>query len=885
MTDDQTELQKVEAAIAAQQALLGSGVLPDAQIEATLAALHNRRDILIKQGHQAQAVVKSQVTGDVLAANARKTTYIINVTAEAFWQQYSAVLAELSTADLQQATKVYLTQLVDRYQYLDFKGMGVSDRVPLRMPLLEMYVPLKARIEMPEGDTWSHQLRLAGRQVSQEEAEAMGQRLSEPQPLVTLLGQHDGLIILGDPGAGKTTFLKVLTLRLALGEGEALGLGQRLPILVPLSAYANALDAHDIPLDEFVATYYRERGLKLPIAAMLSEALAQGGALLLLDGLDEIRDLARRQLVMSRLVDFFTFQRRQGNKFILTSRIVGYRDVRPTVAGLAECTLVDFDHAEITQFVNQWTAAVERAARGDTAIAAAEAARERSELLASVERNPGVRQLAANPLLLTILALMKRQGITLPERRVELYQKYVETLLRHWNLARGLDGRASRDLDVVETTRVLAPLALWMHQTSPGVGLVKREAVRRKLEEIYAERGEPDPEQAGRQLLSDAREYASLLLERGAGMYGFIHLTFQEYLAAVAIAQRGQQDVKPVVQALADHIADDNWHEVSLLAIGYLGIVQQRDEAAGMALRDLIQLAPGEPGQATILAGEAALDAWPGGVTPACKKAVIEALQTAMVDTAVSLPRRAKAGQVLGRLGDPRAGVTTLPPLLTPVLEGEFLYGDSKKKRGVKPFQAGIYPITNSQFAHFIEAGGYNEATWWSREGWQYRQQAKWTQPRLWDDSKWNIPNHPVVGISWFEAEAFCNWLSAEYGQAYRLPAEAEWERLVRGQDGREFPWGDRWQDGVSNTIESRIGQTSAVGMFPAGVSPSGAYDCAGNVWEWGADWYYEDKDSRVLRGGAWDYDLDYARCSYRSRDYPSLRVDDLGFRLVVSPI
>ncbi len=97
---------------------------------------------------------------------------------------------------------------------------------------------------------------------------------------------------------------------------------------------------------------------------------------------------------------------------------------------------------------------------------------------------------------------------------------------------------------------MLAPLALWMHETSPGVGSGEGKGSRRKLEEIYTNRNEADPEQAARQLLADAREYASLLLERGAGEYGFIHLTFQEYLAGIAIAQQGQSDIGPVVDLL-----------------------------------------------------------------------------------------------------------------------------------------------------------------------------------------------------------------------------------------------------------------------------------------------------------------------------------------------
>lgn len=236
--------------------------------------------------------------------------------------------------------------------------------------------------------------------------------------------------------------------------------------------------------------------------------------------------------MVDRVVDFYTFQRRAGNKFVLTSRVVGYGEVRPAAEGLAECTLVDFDAEEIKTFATQWTTTIERAARGVTEVAAQEAEREKDELLQDIGRNEGVRRLAANPLLLTILALMKRQGVTLPERRVELYDQYVRTLLGSWNRARGLGRPPTRDLDVVETVRILAPLALWMHQVSPGAGLVKQGELRRKLVEIYRQQGDVDPERASRRFLRDVREYASLLLERGPGQYGFIHLTFEEYLAA-----------------------------------------------------------------------------------------------------------------------------------------------------------------------------------------------------------------------------------------------------------------------------------------------------------------------------------------------------------------
>jgi len=110
--------------------------------------------------------------------------------------------------DLRAATTQYLTYLQDRHQYLSLKGIGLSERVPLQLPLLDLYVPLQARLELPPGETWNRpSLRLAGRELSPEEQEVLTGRLSEPRPVLDLLQQRDGLVILGDPGAGKTTFL------------------------------------------------------------------------------------------------------------------------------------------------------------------------------------------------------------------------------------------------------------------------------------------------------------------------------------------------------------------------------------------------------------------------------------------------------------------------------------------------------------------------------------------------------------------------------------------------------------------------------------------------------------------------------------------------------
>jgi len=617
------------------------------------------------------------------------------------------------------AARIYLAYLADFYRYLDLRGMGVSDRVPLRLPLLEMYVPLKARREAPVGETWERPIRVAGRAASAEDLEGLGERLGAPVPLLELLAKHDGLILLGDPGAGKTTFLKYLALILATGQGKALGLGARLPVLLPLAAYANALaEGKDEPLVPFIARYYQEKRVGLSVAALIDAGLERGNVLFLLDGLDEVRERDLRHLVVERVRELYSLYRKRGNKLVVTSRIVGYREVRPEAEGLAECMLADFDDDEISELIGKWTAALEKAATGESKVAARVAERERVELLAAVQGNPGVRSLAANPLLLTILALMKRQGVELPERRIELYKTYVDTLLKHWNLARSLDRQGGRDLDPVETTKVLAPLALWMHEQSPGVGLVKEGDLHRELERLFAERGYPDPAVPAR-FLEDVRNHSALLLDRGGRQYGFIHLTFQEYLAAVALAQKAQRGAGAVVDALALHVGEAPWHEVSLLTVGYLAIVQQWETVASEVVEELLRRAPGSPGESVVLAGGAVADAGAGGVSARCRGAVVTSLRETMTATGrVPARLRAAAGRALAGVGDPRREVMTLEGMeLCSVPAGSFwmgsgeedpeAYSDEQPRHEVDlPYEVrmGRHPVTVAQFREYVEA-------------------------------------------------------------------------------------------------------------------------------------------------------------------------------------
>jgi len=195
------------------------------------------------------------------------------------------------------------------------------------------------------------------------------------------------------------------------------------------------------------------------------------------------------------------------------------------------------------------------------------------------------------------------------------------------------------------------------------------------------------------------------------------------------------------------------------------------------------------------------------------------------------------------------------------------------------------YPVTNAQYRFFVEEGGYQERRYWTDEGWRVKERGGWTEPRY-AGGAFDLSNHPGVRVSWYEAVAYCRWLTEKLralgalseDEVVRLPTEREWQRAAQGDDRRAYPWGE-WAEGYANTIESGIDQTSAVGLFPEGASPCGALDMAGNVWEWCADWYDEDRAAKVLRGGSWYYNQRYARCIYRGRLNPRLRGSRVGFR------
>jgi len=235
---------------------------------------------------------------------------------------------------------------------------------------------------------------------------------------------------------------------------------------------------------------------------------------------------------------------------------------------------------------------------------------------------------------------------------------------------------------------------------------------------------------------------------------------------------------------------------------------------------------------------------------------------------------------------------------------GEFLMGSPKGEGSddehpqhpltLPDYYIARTPVTNAQFACFIEDGGYRRDEFWTEAGWQVKEKQSWTQPRLWTDKEWNHPDYPVVGVSWYEALAYARWAGGT------LPGEAEWEKAAswdpRAGRKRRYPWGDEWNPNWCNSKEKGPGRTTPVAAYsPQGDSYYGCADMAGNVWEWCRSRYVgyhpydpadgrEDLDGvspRVLRGGAFYGNPRHVRCAFRNYNGPHNRDYGVGVRLV----
>ncbi|RQW03777.1 formylglycine-generating enzyme family protein, partial [candidate division KSB1 bacterium] len=336
-----------------------------------------------------------------------------------------------------------------------------------------------------------------------------------------------------------------------------------------------------------------------------------------------------------------------------------------------------------------------------------------------------------------------------------------------------------------------------------------------------------------------------------------------------------------VFEIIDEHADVEGWRQT----LGFVfGIVLQDNQSAEKSIKILENLLAGVEGnqwERLVLLADffEIIYAKEYVPAPAVRQRFIDYCLAA-IEKSAPLSHRFDLARAMGILGDPRiVDVRQTPDGYVLIPKGKLTLGETGKKVEIKEsFYMSKYPVTNAQYKLFMEEDGYRNDAWWSKEGKVWREKENISEPRYWRQGRWNGANFPVVGVSWYEAAAFCAWADG------RLPTEAEWE-WAAGRGERTYPWGDTAPTKErANYWESGLRRTTPVGIFPDGATPDGLLDMAGNVLEWCEDWYDERKSVRVLRGGSWYVVVVRLLCSDRDWYVPYVRDYGIGFRLVRFP-
>ena len=513
-------------------------------------------------------------------------------------EKITASRASLLQASKKLAEEVYLKRLADKYLYADFKGIAQLQRL-LSLPLDDIFVDLKVTPEEQEEirnekekklkeelETATDVQRLKILQ-SLEALDANSIEQSRPSarvPLGSALKNPGTYVLLGGPGTGKTTVVKRLARTFALGattvQERYPELQWAFPIVIPITQFASERNGRTLYnfINDSLKSQIGETG-----AEAFTEHWLNGRVLLLLDGLDEVSNTAER-ISCARAIDEIASVLAK-NKLIVSTRKIGYSICRLSTP-VTHFTLLPFTKKDISTFVKQWYLALEKANKPETQDLT-EAQNAAKALNSEIQRNASVTSLASNPLMLTIIALIKHQQVTLPERRVELYDVALRTLIHSWNLARSLSpipcARSSASAE--ETREIWASIAYWMHATA------NREVSRDKLyEKLVAtlvddfDYPRHEATQAANSYLESASETSGLLEARGPSTFAFVHQSFQEYLAALFLARPASK----AILKITEHKNDPRWHEVIRLAAGHLGVTAGEREILANLLDSLI---------------------------------------------------------------------------------------------------------------------------------------------------------------------------------------------------------------------------------------------------------------------------------------------------------
>jgi len=782
---------------------------------------------------------------------------------------------------------------------------------------------------------------------------------SKPIPLLEAVADDDNkrLVILGKVGSGKSSFIDYLSWGIASSwldqPSVSIPFKKRPVVRIVLRNIAvemqgsKSKDSYLLIKQAIDNEIEKIAGEVLP--HYYEELLEQG--VILLDGLDEVtRNDGRLQKLLNAIEDF-SQHLSDAARLIITSRPYAYDEHR--LAGFKVVELEPMDDQQIKAFIQHWYKIMppkdiwQNGAVGQ--------ASNLTDIILD-QRRTYLKKLAETPLTLTLMTSLHYARNILPHSRAELYESSLGLLLDRWQQRlyvykqdHGFEDYEYKALNVptAELTSMLTKLANKVHQRQQQEQAAAEnnqytDITRDEIIATFDDNLRRDLDCRADNLLDFMQYRSAILVATSDQHFSFVHRSFQEFLVAKSIAN--SLDWRNTIK---DFVYQDHrwWREVFLLLMGLKSLHSFGDAMSAMML--WIDDLPDDSWQQTEI-GKWALIRLSANAAIEVKlleklnddtayKTLLSRLQEWLTKylnyKALPILERAEAGRFLGLLGDQRKGVGVkivndqcLPDIdwvHIPAKGKAFMMGSDDHYEYEKPahsqtmpedYHLSRYPVTNAQFAAFVDGGGYQDQQYWSDKVWQSIQHNKIEYPRYWHNWQWNTANHPVVGVSWFEAMAFVRWLDAvksEQGRV-RLPTEREWEFAARGEQSLIYPWGNDWQAELANTKELSLKQTSAVGLFEQ-PNPFAVDEMTGNVWEWTQSQWgnklwageaktqladpdfaypYDERDGRenmdehqafVLRGGSWYLNYRDCRSSDRNRFNPGFRNYNVGFRLLLS--
>ena len=871
---------------------------------------------------------------------------------------HAAAPSELSPAD--KALPRYFQRLWKRCNALPLAAMGGEETPGQDVLLEQVYIDLDTTTRIPLAEKTAEQAAI------DRDGDEIPRLVRDEEKVLSALEaatETDRLVLLGDPGGGKSSFVRQLAAWLAAAhigykelpaEWEPL-----LPLLVALRDLAPRLA--ELSLEGKSATKQQQLLRKavmdqwrtdledmdaVDLFDALPDWLDKGQVLLIFDGLDEV-PVATRDRV--RLAVQAIMDQHEVSRVIVTCRERSYSG-DGMLPGFTTQTLAPFDEEKIRNFVRNWYIA--QAEQGQLTQSEAN---ERVDDLLEAATAADLSELAANPMLLTTMAIIHQEQVGLPKERVRLFSRAVQVLLRRWQKRKGLNvsEKLSAVLDDDRKLRtIMERLAYEAHQRQSEDGAPRGDLARKDILELLERPEYLDDIGLADEFLDYVDQRSGLLVGHGGdarlnrpALYSFPHRTFQEYLAGCyLITGRG------VARQYWRHVREgDYWYLAARLGAEELLHNKQMvpnllDLAYALCVQGLPQTeeqwrALTWSGRMATMMGkeEIARDDKPDGGKDYWKRLIDHF--PAVLGSPLPAVEQAEAGRVLALLGDSRPEVTNVDSMrFCSVPAGEFWMGSAEEDEDAdddeRPlhqvdipydYWIGRYPVSNAQYAAFVEDNGYLVSGYWpeaiAHNFWQEEKGFKGS----WDDDfrrgpvdyglPFSLENHPVVGVSWYEVLAFRRWLTERWQANGRLPehlrvtlpSEAEWEKAVRGglripsqttssaagqwelleqlvdnpQDRRRYPWGDEFDPNLANSHDSGIGRTSALGVFAEQQNPYGVQEMSGNVYEWTrsrfASYRYQANDGReatenferstriVLRGGSWASSKDWLRCAART--------------------